>query len=36
MNPAGTSLARVFRVLAALELEIVVRERGVGGSPSEW
>jgi HTH-type transcriptional regulator/antitoxin HipB len=36
MNPATTSLARVFKVLSALELEIVVRERGVAGNPSEW
>jgi HTH-type transcriptional regulator/antitoxin HipB len=36
MNPASTSLARVFKVLAALELEIVVRERGAAGHPSEW
>jgi HTH-type transcriptional regulator/antitoxin HipB len=36
MSPANTSLARVFKVLAALELEIVVRERGVASNPSEW
>ena len=36
MNPATTSLARVFKVLSALELEFVVRERGVAGNPSEW
>ena len=36
MNPANTSLARVFKVLAALELEIVVRERGAADNPSEW
>jgi HTH-type transcriptional regulator / antitoxin HipB len=35
-NPAHTSLARVFKVLAALELEIVVRERGAAANPSEW
>ena len=35
-NPASTSLARVFKVLAALELEIVVRERGTAGNLSEW
>lgn len=36
MNPANTSVARVFKVLAALDLEIVVRERGTAGNPSEW
>jgi HTH-type transcriptional regulator/antitoxin HipB len=36
MNPSGTSLARVFKVLAALDLEIVVRERGAAANPSEW
>lgn len=36
MNPASTSLARVFKLLAALELEILVRERGATGNASEW
>lgn len=36
MNPASTSLARVFKVLAALELEIMVRERGATEKSSEW
>ena len=36
MNPANTSLARVFKVLAALELELVVRERGSADNASEW
>ena len=36
MNPASASLARVFKVLAALDLEIVVRERGAADNPSEW
>ena len=36
MNPANTSLARVFKLLSALELEIVVRERGSAGKPLEW
>lgn len=35
-NPANTSLGRVFKVLAALELEIVVRERGAAEKSSEW
>ncbi|HKI70158.1 MAG TPA: helix-turn-helix domain-containing protein [Verrucomicrobiae bacterium] len=36
MSPANTSLARVFKLLAALELEIVVRERGTADTSSEW
>ncbi|HEY3762869.1 MAG TPA: helix-turn-helix domain-containing protein [Verrucomicrobiae bacterium] len=36
LNPANTSLARVFKLLAALDMEIVVRERGASGNPSEW
>ena len=36
MNPANASLARVFKLLAALELEFVVRERGKTDNPSEW
>jgi len=36
LNPANTSLARVFKLLAALELEIVVRERGATANRSEW
>lgn len=36
MNPGRTSLARVFQVLAALDMEIVVRERGAAGNSSEW
>ncbi len=36
MNPTNTSLVRVFKLLAALELEIVVRERGTAAKPSEW
>ena len=36
MNPASASLARVFKLLAALDLEIVVRERGAAGNASEW
>ncbi len=36
LDPSNTTLARVFKLLAALELEIVVRERGSGDNPSEW
>jgi HTH-type transcriptional regulator/antitoxin HipB len=36
MNPSNTSLARVFKVLAALHLELVVRERETTGKTSEW
>jgi len=36
MNPANTSLARVFKLLAALDLELVVRARGKNTQPSEW
>lgn len=34
--PGRTSLARIFRVLAALELEIVVRPRRGEARRSEW
>ena len=36
MNPANTSLARVFKLLAALDLELVVRARKKNAPPSEW
>ena len=36
INPANTSLARVFKLLAALDLELVVRPRGKNTPPSEW
>ena len=36
MNPSNTTLARVFKLLSALELEIVVRERGAADNASEW
>ena len=36
MNPANTSLTRVFKLLAALDLELVVRARGKNVQPSEW
>lgn len=35
-NPGTASLARVFKVLAALDLELVVRPRNAVGSKSEW
>ncbi|HWQ93680.1 MAG TPA: helix-turn-helix transcriptional regulator [Clostridia bacterium] len=35
-EPGRAGLARVFKLLAALELEIVVRPRGIPGQPSEW
>ena len=30
------SLARLFKIMAALNLELVVRQRGTPGSGSEW
>jgi len=36
MNPANTSLARVFKLLAALDLELIVRARGKNAPASEW
>jgi HTH-type transcriptional regulator/antitoxin HipB len=36
LDPSNTTLARVFKLLAALELEIVVRERGAAGKSTEW
>ena len=36
MNPANTSLARVFKLLAALDLELIVRTRGKNAPASEW
>ncbi len=36
LTPARTSLARVFKLLAALGLEIVVRERETADNASEW
>ncbi len=35
-EPGRAGLARVFKVLAALDLELVVRPRGTSGHPSEW
>jgi len=36
LNPTNTSLARVFKLLAALDLELVVRARDQKAPPSEW
>ena len=36
LDPSNTSLARVFKLLAALNLELVVRERETPGDRSEW
>jgi HTH-type transcriptional regulator/antitoxin HipB len=36
LDASGASLSRVFKLLAALDLEIVVRNRGVADNPSEW
>ena len=35
-NPTNASLARVFKLLSALELEIVVRDRRKRTSPTGW
>ena len=35
-NPSSASLGRVFKLLAALELELVVRSRGKNAPRSEW
>jgi HTH-type transcriptional regulator/antitoxin HipB len=35
-NPGPASLARVFKVLAALDLEIVVRQKPAAGHQAEW
>jgi HTH-type transcriptional regulator/antitoxin HipB len=36
LDPSSASLARVFKWLAALDLELVVRPRGKHTPPSEW
>lgn len=36
LDPSSASLARVFKWLAALDLEFVVRPRGKNTPPSEW
>lgn len=35
-EPGRAGLARVFKLLAALDLEVVVRPRGTSARPSEW
>jgi HTH-type transcriptional regulator/antitoxin HipB len=35
-NPGPASLDRIFKVLAALDLELVVRPRRSGAAKSEW
>jgi len=35
-NPTNASLARVFKLLSALELEIVVRDRRKRSETSKW
>jgi HTH-type transcriptional regulator/antitoxin HipB len=36
VDPSRASLSRVFRLLAALDLELVIRPRGQSAPPSEW
>jgi HTH-type transcriptional regulator / antitoxin HipB len=36
LDASRASLARVFKLLAALDLEIVVQERQPAGNRSEW
>ena len=36
IDPSSAALARVFKLLAALELEIVVREREQSSTSAEW
>ncbi len=36
LDASGASLSRVFKLLAALELELVVRPRGKNAARSEW
>ena len=35
-NPGPASLERIFKVLSALDLELVVRSRKATGRQSEW
>ena len=35
-DPTTTSLSRIYRVLAALDLELVIRHRGDGRGQTEW
>ncbi len=36
LDPSRTSLGRIFKLLATLDLELVVRPRGENTPPSEW
>ena len=36
LDPSTASLNRIFKLLAALELELVVRRRGAARSVSGW
>ena len=35
-NPGPASLAKIFKVLAALDLDLVVRPRGKPTTPTDW
>ena len=35
-TPQRAGLARVFKLLAALDLELIVRPRGISSRKSEW
>ena len=35
-DPSNAAFSRVFKLLAALELELAVRPRGTPPPPSEW
>lgn len=36
LDPSSASLGRVFKLLAALDLDLVVRPRDKNAQPSEW
>jgi HTH-type transcriptional regulator/antitoxin HipB len=36
LDPSTASLSRIFKLLAGLNLELVVRPRGAGNSISHW
>jgi HTH-type transcriptional regulator/antitoxin HipB len=36
MDPSNAALARVFKLLAALDLEVAVRERETSSDLSQW
>jgi HTH-type transcriptional regulator/antitoxin HipB len=36
LDPSSTSFGRVFKLLAALDLELVIRPRDKNAPPSEW